>query len=92
MTTTLEEVGAGVRDEPLTIADRTFRSRLIVGSGKYESFDIQLEATRTSAAEMITVALRRVPQGVPKSARSRYAERALVEGDRVEILEAVGGG
>ncbi len=44
-----------------------FDSRLIVGSGKYESFDIQLEATRTSAAEMITVALRRVPQGVPKS-------------------------
>ena len=44
-----------------------FDSRLIVGSGKYESFDTQLEATRASGADMITVALRRVPTGVPKS-------------------------
>ncbi len=44
-----------------------FDSRLIVGSGKYESFDTQLEATKASGADMITVALRRVPTGVPKS-------------------------
>ncbi len=44
-----------------------FDSRLIVGSGKYESFDIQLEATKASGAAMITVALRRVPMDVPKS-------------------------
>ena len=44
-----------------------FDSRLIVGSGKYESFDIQLEATKASDAAMITVALRRVPMDVPKS-------------------------
>ena len=44
-----------------------FDSRLIVGSGKYESFDTQLTATEASGAEMITVALRRVPLDVPKS-------------------------
>ena len=44
MTTTLEEVGAGVRDEPLTIADRTFRSRLIVGSGKYRDSEEMVHA------------------------------------------------
>ncbi len=45
----------------------SFDSRLIVGSGKYSSFEIQLEATRESGAEMITVALRRVPLGKDKS-------------------------
>jgi len=44
-----------------------FDSRLIVGSGKYGSFDLQLAATRESGAEMITVALRRVPMDVPKN-------------------------
>ena len=37
-----------------------FRSRLIVGSGKYESFEQNLECLLASGAEMITVALRRV--------------------------------
>jgi thiazole synthase len=44
-----------------------FNSRLIVGSGKYESFETQLEATKVSEADMITVALRRVPLDVPKT-------------------------
>lgn len=37
-----------------------FRSRLIIGSGKYESFEQNLECLMASGAEMITVALRRV--------------------------------
>ncbi|MCI5786390.1 MAG: thiazole synthase [Helicobacter trogontum] len=44
----------------LVIAGRTFNSRLIVGSGKYENFEITKEATLASGAEMITVAVRRV--------------------------------
>ena len=60
MTTTLEEVGAGVRDEPLTIADRTFRSRLIVGSGKYRDSEEMVRAIRAAGADMVTVAVRRV--------------------------------
>jgi thiazole synthase len=49
------------------IGTHEFRSRLIVGSGKYASFEQQLEATRASGAEMITVALRRVDLAAPKS-------------------------
>jgi thiazole synthase len=49
------------------IGSHRFRSRLIVGSGKYASFPLQLEATRTSGADLITVALRRVDLTKPKS-------------------------
>lgn len=44
----------------LIIANRLFNSRLIVGSGKYENFQITKEATLASGAEMITVAVRRI--------------------------------
>ena len=47
-------------DTPLTIAGRTFRSRLIVGTGKYSSFKVMAEAHAASGAEMVTVAVRRV--------------------------------
>src|SRR5207245_6136464 len=43
------------------IAGRTFRSRLIIGTGKYRSFDEMKAAHRASGAEMVTVAVRRVP-------------------------------
>jgi len=42
------------------IGERTFSSRLIIGSGKYESFEQNLACLEASGAEMITVALRRV--------------------------------
>lgn len=42
------------------IADTTFVSRLIVGSGKYKSFPETREATLAAGAQMITVAVRRV--------------------------------
>jgi thiazole synthase len=43
-----------------TIAGRTFRSRLIVGTGKYPSHAIMRAAHEASGAEMVTVAVRRV--------------------------------
>ena len=43
-----------------TIADKTFRSRLIVGTGKYSSPAVMVQAHEASGAEMITVAVRRV--------------------------------
>lgn len=46
--------------KPLKIANKVFDSRLIVGSGKYDSFQTTLEATMASEAQMITVAVRRV--------------------------------
>ena len=47
-------------DSPLTIAGRTFRSRLIVGTGKYPSHEIMRQAHQASGADMVTVAVRRV--------------------------------
>ena len=44
----------------LTIAGRTFRSRLIVGTGKYPSHAIMKAAHEASGTEMVTVAVRRV--------------------------------
>jgi len=46
--------------DPLVIAGRTFRSRLIVGTGKYSSPSVMVQAHEASGAEMITVAVRRV--------------------------------
>src|SRR5919109_1822993 len=43
-----------------TIADKTFTSRLIVGTGKYSSPAVMVQAHEASGAEMITVAVRRV--------------------------------
>ena len=43
-----------------TIGGKEFTSRLIVGSGKYKSFEETREATIAAEAEMITVAVRRV--------------------------------
>jgi len=44
----------------LKIADREFRSRLIVGSGKYRSFHEMKRCHELSGTEMVTVAVRRV--------------------------------
>ena len=46
--------------DPLVIAGRTFRSRLIVGTGKYKDGPETRDAIAVSGAEMVTVAVRRV--------------------------------
>ena len=47
-------------DDLLKLADKTFSSRLIVGTGKYSSPAVMVRAHEASGAEMITVAVRRV--------------------------------
>jgi thiazole synthase len=47
-------------DSPFTIAGRTFRSRLMVGTGKYRTNGLMVEALEASGAEIVTVAVRRV--------------------------------
>ncbi len=42
------------------IGDREFRSRLIIGTGKYATMEVMQEALAESGAEMVTVAIRRV--------------------------------
>src|SRR5947199_7006925 len=46
--------------DPLIIAGRGFHSRLIVGTGKYKSFQETARALDASGAEIVTVAVRRV--------------------------------
>jgi thiazole synthase len=47
-------------DKPLVIAGRTYRSRLIVGTGKYKTYAQNAAALVASGAEIVTVAVRRV--------------------------------
>src|SRR5271154_14938 len=44
----------------LTISGRTFRSRLMIGTGKYRSFSEMARCHKASGAEIVTVAVRRV--------------------------------
>ena len=47
-------------EDPLVIGGRTFRSRLLVGTGKYRTIEESREAINRTGAEIVTVALRRV--------------------------------
>src|SRR5947207_8234914 len=47
--------------EKFSIGRREFSSRLIIGTGKYRSFDEMKAAHTASGAEMVTVAVNRVP-------------------------------
>ncbi len=47
-------------EDILKVGSHTFKSRLIVGSGKYKDFQTTRDATEAAGAEMITVAIRRV--------------------------------
>ncbi|HSE97277.1 MAG TPA: thiazole synthase, partial [Blastocatellia bacterium] len=46
--------------DKLVIAGREFKSRLILGTGKYESFELMVKALEASGTDMVTVAVRRV--------------------------------
>ncbi|GMM91873.1 sulfur carrier protein ThiS [Qipengyuania sp. MTN3-11] len=54
-------------DDSWSVAGRTFRSRLIVGTGKYKDFNQNAAALEASAAEIVTVAVRRVNVSDPKA-------------------------
>lgn len=61
-------VGGGDHaDDSWTVAGRTFRSRLIVGTGKYKDFAENAAAVEASGAEIVTVAVRRVNVSDPKA-------------------------
>ena len=54
-------------DDTWSVAGRTFRSRLIVGTGKYKDFAQNAAALEASGAEIVTVAVRRVNVSDPKA-------------------------
>lgn len=47
-------------DTPLSLGGKTFRSRLLVGTGKYADYPTMVAALEASGAEIVTVAVRRV--------------------------------
>jgi len=49
-----------MQDKPFQIAGRTFASRLIIGTGKYPSFEVMKRCHEASGAEIATVAVRRL--------------------------------
>ena len=49
-----------MQDTPLVLGGKEFQSRLIVGTGKYPSFEVMKEAIAASGAQLVTVAVRRV--------------------------------
>lgn len=52
-------------DRPLTIAGRTFQSRLMTGTGKYRTLEEMQQSIAASGCQIITVAVRRVQSNAP---------------------------
>ncbi len=51
--------------DTLIIAGRTFRSRLMTGTGKFANFDLMRQSIEASGSEIVTVAVRRVQTNAP---------------------------
>jgi thiazole synthase len=63
-------------EDPLIIAGRTLRSRLILGTGGFPSLELMSEAILASASELVTVALRRIDPAA--------------RGSLIDVLDAAG--
>jgi len=59
--------GSLAAEDTWTVAGRRFRSRLIVGTGKYKDLEQTAAAIEASGAELVTVAVRRVNLSDPKT-------------------------
>ena len=70
-----------------TLGSHEFTSRLIIGSGKYESFEQNLACAEASGAEKVTVALRRTKFDAPKGQGLLDGRRQIniAEKNRVEL-------
>ena len=56
-------------DKPFILAGKTYASRLIIGTGKYTSYEENARALEASGAEIVTVAVRRVNLTDPSQPR-----------------------
>jgi len=75
------------QDDLLKLGPYTFRSRLIVGTGKYATFPLMAEALEASGAECVTVAVRRVNL----DDRSKESLLDYIDTDKVTILPNTAG-
>jgi len=76
---------------PLTIADRTFRSRLILGTGKYDDYDLMRRSFEAAGTEMVTVAVRRVGFDGEAPAAGHADLLAVLDPDRYLLLPNTAG-
>jgi thiazole synthase len=74
-------------DKPFTLAGHTFRSRLIVGTGKYPSLEVMKQCHEASGAEMVTVAVRRLDL----TARGEASMLHWIDTGRVKLLPNTAG-
>lgn len=75
--------------QPLTIAGRTFRSRLIMGTGKFSSPEAMRDALEASGAEIVTVALRRADLSGKKDPFANILE--FIDSDKFLLLPNTSG-
>lgn len=73
--------------DELVIAGRKFNSRLLIGTGKYETFDQMREALDRSGAEIVTVAVRRINI----SDRSKESLLDYIDTDKYTLLPNTAG-
>lgn len=62
----------------LTIANKTFNSRLFTGTGKFSSADVMEEALVASGSELVTVALKRVDMNNPQDDILRHLQHSHI--------------
>jgi thiazole synthase len=75
-------------EDTLTIAGRTLRSRLLLGTGGFPSLELLAEAIAASGSELVTVALRRIGVG---GAESRGSLIDVLADAGVELLPNTAG-
>ena len=91
--------------DPLVIGDRTFTSRLLLGTGGFPSLELLRGGIEASGTELVTVALRRSGVGGTGSRgslvdvldaevvpRSQWATTVVPDGAHVEVVTAIQGG
>ncbi len=74
---------------PLTLGERTFTSRLFVGTGKFASNETMREALRASGTQLVTVALKRAHLGAEKDPFADITD--FLEPDRYLVLPNTSG-
>ncbi len=85
------DLDAALAIPPLEIAGRTFRSRLILGTGKYTNMALMERSFAAAGTEMVTVALRRVGLGGDQPAPGHADLLAHLPEDRYLLLPNTAG-
>lgn len=78
-----------ISNQPLVIAGRKFRSRLVLGTGKFSSPEVMREALEASGTELVTVALRRADLSGRKDPFANILE--FIDSDKYLLLPNTSG-